>query len=349
MRVDDMARFERLPVWRHAVAASLLLSLAGCGTTASSPGQAALSSAPAPTQAPSAPASAGPTPLVAPSMAVEPSLKTVWTKSGPLLHEFSGPGTPSVDATGRIWASSSAENVFWIFNRDGKYLESWGTPGSGDGQFKLFVDGGGFGAVAFRSDRGFYVADAGNFRVQQFDKDRKFVRAWGSFGTKDGQFTVLNDIVTDGSGHVYVLDGSRQDVQEFDADGAFVRIVAKDVGPYLGVDSKGNVTAVDNRTVLLQTFAPDGSRTLAIDLRSVCSFATGIDVRPNGEIFVASSTSGGSSFEYEHLIELDATGKVLHVWPNGAEGIVVDPAGDRVYTTFSDNKPAVRAFALPRA
>jgi WD40 repeat protein len=282
-------------------------------------------------------------------MAIEPSLTTIWAKTGPSLNEFSGPGTPAVDPTGRIWASSAADNVFWIFDRDGTYLESWGKPGSNEGQFKLFADGGGFGAVAFSPDGGFYVADSGNARIQQFDKKRAFVRAWGSFGTNDGQFTIPIDIATDGLGHVYVIDGGRHDVQEFDADGKFVRIAAKDVGPYMGVDSKGNVSAVDNRTVLLQTFARDGNLSLAIDLREVCSFATGIDVGPNGEIFVASSTSGGSSFEYEHLVELDATGKLLHVWPNGAEGIVLDPAGRRVYTTFSDKKPVVRALALPGA
>jgi DNA-binding beta-propeller fold protein YncE len=115
------------------------------------------------------------------------------------------------------------------------------------------------------------------------------------------------------------------------------------------VDANGNVIAVDNEgsTVILQSFARDGSRSWAIDLRPVITFATGIDVLPSGEIFVASSTGGSAVFEYENLLELDSTGKLLHAWPNGGEGIAVDPKGDRLYETFSDRTPVVRALTLP--
>ena len=44
------------------------------------------------------------------------------------------------------------------------------------------------GVIFFAPDGGFYVADFGNFRVQQFDKDRNFVRSIGAQGTGDGQF-----------------------------------------------------------------------------------------------------------------------------------------------------------------
>ena len=50
---------------------------------------------------------------------------------------------------------------------------------------------------------------------------------------------------------------------------------------------------------------------------------------------------------YELLLQLDADGKLKHVWPNGAEGVAVDPRGDRVYLTGSDRSPDVRAFELP--
>jgi DNA-binding beta-propeller fold protein YncE len=351
-----MARFETSAMLRRATAAVVVLALAGCASTGSLPSEAAqgaaatqATSTPTPTTtAWSVPSAADPTPIVAPSMAIEPSLATVWEKAGPAKGR-KWTWSPEVDPKGRIWAAASFDNLFWIFDRDGKYLESWGTPGNGDGQVTLSAEGNGYGDIAFDANGGFYVADAGNSRIQQFDKDRRFVKFWGSFGTAEGQFTIPIDIATDAAGHVYVIDDGRHDVQEFDADGMFVRIAATNVGPYFDVDANGNVIAVDNEgsTVILQSFARDGSRSWAIDLRPVITFATGIDVLPSGEIFVASSTGGSAVFEYENLLELDSTGKLLHTWPNGAEGIAVDPKGGRIYQTFSEETPVVRALTLP--
>jgi hypothetical protein len=286
--------------------------------------------------------------MAAPSMAIEPALATIWEKAGP-ANGRKWTGTPEVDPGGKIWASEPFDNVFWIFDRDGKYLESWGTPGRGDGQLNLSADGNGYGDIAFDSTGGFYVVEAGNARVEQFDKDRAFVKSWGTFGTGDGQFTLPIDIEVGPSGDVYVYDGGRHLVQVFDADGTFIRATAPGVGPYFDVDPDGNVFAVDNqqKMTILQKYAPDGSHVLALDLRPVLSFATGIDITPSGRMFVASSTGGDAVFEYENLIELDSTGKVIHLWPNGGEGIAVDPKGDRLYESFSDKTPVIRALTLP--
>ena len=351
-----MTRFETYAVWRRVAAAIVVLTLAGCASTGPPASQAAQGSQPTQAGASAAPtltvtsttpsASAGPPPIMAPSMALEPALATLWERAGP-ANERGWTWTPAVDPTGRIWAASSFDNVFWIFDRGGNYLETWGTPGSGDGQLKLNTQGIGFGAVAFRADGGFYVVDSGNYRVQQFDKNRTFVRSWGSFGTDDGQFALPIGIETDAAGNVYVYDDGPGDVQEFDPDGAFIRTAAEDVGPYMGIGPDGSVVAADHRSTLLVRFAPDGSRTLAVDIGQVASFVTDIAVASSGEIFLASSTSGGEAFEYEHLVQLDASGTLLHVWPNGGEGIGLDPAGDRLYMTFSDKTPLVRALALP--
>lgn len=339
-----MTRFEAFGVWRPIAVAIVVLALAGCGSTGTSSQTAQAS---APTQAASTvPASSSPMPIVAPSMALEPPLATLWEQAGP-TRERLYTWAPAVDPAGRIWAASSFDNVFWIFDRDGKYVESWGTPGSGDGEFWLNDGENGFGAVAFRADGGFYVADSGNDRVQQFDKNRNFVTTWGSFGGHDGEFISPIGIETDGAGNVYVYDDGRQDIQQFDPDGGFIRTAADGVGPYMGVGADGSVVAVERPSGLLVRFAPDGERTLAVDISQVVTFATDIALLPSGEIFVASSTSGGERFEYEHLIELDATGTLLHVWPNGGEGIALDPAGDRLYMTFSNKTSVVQALAFP--
>ena len=254
-----------------------------------------------------APPSVGPTPIVVAKTSPEAGLKTVWEKAGPSLTR-DWTWQPAVDPAGRIWAASSFDNVFWIFDKDGKYLESWGTPGAGEGELSLTADHNGHGAVAFGPDGGFYVADAGHSRILQFDKSRKFVRSWGSFGTDAGQFTIPISIATDRTGNIYVIDDGRHDVQEFAPDGTFIRTAATNIGPYFAVEANGDVLAVDNTDVVLYRFGPDGERTMAVDLSQVISFATGMAVTPSGNIVIASSTGGSANFEYENLIELEFEG-----------------------------------------
>ena len=292
-------------------------------------------------------ASPAPSPQILPAATAEAALKPLWKVAGPKIHE-AWTWEPAIDAQGRIWAASSFDDSFWIIDANGKYLESWGTSGSADGQLRLSDQGNGFGAVAFRRDGGFYVADSGNARVQEFDKSRKFVRTWGSFGTDDGQFTDPIDIATDAADNVYVFSDGRLDVQEFGPDGTFKRIVASHVGPYIAIAADGTLYAVEeDPTPSIQIYAPDGRWTRTIDLRNLVHFATGVAVTGDGRILISSSLSGGAVPVYENLVELAADGHLMHLWPSGAEGIAVSTKGDRLYAAYSNVTPVVAAYALP--
>lgn len=278
----------------------------------------------------------------------EAALAPLWTAHGP---DAARPWiwSPEIDPHGRIWAASSYDDAFWIVDRDGKYVESWGGngSGSGDGEFRFVADGSGFGDVAFRPDGGFYVADAGNARIQQFTADREFVRSFGTFGTGPGQLTIPIDIDVDGAGNVYVTDDGRIDIQVFSPDGDYLRVAAADVGPYVAVDAHGTMYAVDNADRILYRFTPKGEIDLAVDLKPLVQFATGLDIAPSGDLFMTTSGYGTEDPSYQQLLQLDPDGKLKHVWPNGAESVAVDPAGDRVYQTGADVAPDVRAFELP--
>jgi sugar lactone lactonase YvrE len=233
--------------------------------------------------------------------------------------------------------------------KDGASAGDWGTSGSDPGQFTFVFEGNGFGAITFRPDGGFYVADSGNNRIQQFDASRKFVGSWGGFGTDDGQLISPIDIAIDGQGRVYVECDVRHDIQVFDPDGKFIRVAASGVGPYLAVAGDGTLYAIQEDPVpTVEVFAPDGRWTASWDIHEFASFATGIAVTPAGRIFVASSKSGGAIPGYENLVELDAAGTAMHFWPSGAEGIAVNASGDRLYAAYSDVTPVVRAFAVPQ-
>jgi DNA-binding beta-propeller fold protein YncE len=78
--------------------------------------------------------------------------------------------------------------------------------------------------VAFGRNGEIYVADGyGNSRVVKFDRDGNFIKAWGKYGTGEGEFNLPHSIVIDNEGRVYVADRENQRIQIFDADGHFLR------------------------------------------------------------------------------------------------------------------------------
>ena len=348
-RADRPSRVSRLA----ATAIGLIVAACGSATPATSPPTTEPPSA-APRDTPAATTSAAPSvaeaspvAVVIPDMPVEAALTERWESAGPALAG-GWTWTPAVAPDGRIWAASSFDDTFWIFDADGTYLESWGSSGDGDGEFTFAAEGNGYGAIAFRPDGGFYVADSGNSRVQQFDAKRAFVRSFGTFGTDPGQFVTPIDIDLDASGNVYVYSDGRYDVQVFDADGKYVRTAATFVGPYAAVTPDGIVYATRNVDAPhLVRFRPDGSVDLDVDLSPMMSFATGLAVLPSGDIVVASSMSGGAAPAYDLLIQLDSDGTLEHVWPDGAEAVAVDATGTTLYLNYSNVTPNIRALALP--
>jgi hypothetical protein len=278
---------------------------------------------------------------------MEPALKATWavsvdTRQPPFVWE------PVVDPVGNIWTALSYEDRFAITTKDGAAKGTWGTPGSDPGQFTFVAGDSGWGAVAFRKDGGIIVADSGNNRVQQFDANRKLLRTWGEFGNDDGQLIDPLDVEVDAENRVYVMCDNRHDVQVFNEDGRFIRLLATNVGPYLDVADDGTAYVIEDDPVpAVDVFAPDGTWTATWDLSHFADFATDIEATPSGRIFVASSDTGGANPVYKSLVELDRTGRAVHYWPNGAEGIAVNAAEDRLYETYSDQNAQLHAFELP--
>src|SRR6266851_5649141 len=94
------------------------------------------------------------------------------------------------------------------------FLRTWGSFGSGDGQFNSP-----FG-LAVQGDEVFVVDF--NHRVQVFKRDGTFLRTWGSFGPGNGQFMFPIGVAVQGD-EVYVADSANFRVQVFDRNGTFLR------------------------------------------------------------------------------------------------------------------------------
>lgn len=86
------------------------------------------------------------------------------------------------------------------------YLFSWGSLGSGNGQFTTPTE------IGIADDGSVFVVESGNNRVQKFDADGNFIRKWNSASG------AISHLGVDPTGYVYVM-GSSNLVQKFNFDG----------------------------------------------------------------------------------------------------------------------------------
>jgi tripartite motif-containing protein 71 len=180
------------------------------------------------------------------------------------------PSGMALDPTGQLWVADTGNSRFAIFDPDGTFIEYWEHRGSGEGEFLLEgLNGNGFGAIAFAPDGSFYVLDVGNHRVEHFDRERKFISAWGGFGNNPGKFIDPIGLAVNSKGVIYVIDDKRNVVERYDPDGT----VLGQINPYQDaptgyesaatfvVDADGNVYIgiwrVKNEVVKLD---PSGAR-----------------------------------------------------------------------------------------
>jgi DNA-binding beta-propeller fold protein YncE len=75
------------------------------------------------------------------------------------------------------------------FNKDGKFLLSWGKPGSAPGEFQTVH------AVATDSQGRVYISDRSNERIQIFTPDGEFLKQWTHLGATQGLDITAKDEV----------------------------------------------------------------------------------------------------------------------------------------------------------
>lgn len=179
----------------------------------------------------------------------------MWIKSIGDDKTLSSPVSVGISPAGdRIYvvdnggASSQMHHVV-IFDQEGKQL---GTPvgkrGAEDGEFNYPTD------IGVGTDGRIYVLDAGNFRVQVFDQDGKFLQKWGKIGRGLGQFARPRAIAVDKDNLVYVLDASFANVQIFNNQGKLLLPIgerSKTDGPGIFTSPSGIATDETGRVYIL--------------------------------------------------------------------------------------------------
>lgn len=64
-----------------------------------------------------------------------------------------------------------------------------------------------------------YIADAGQYRIQKFDRDGKFLASYGRKGQGPGEFSSIRSLSIDSDDRLHALDDSQRRIQVFRTDG----------------------------------------------------------------------------------------------------------------------------------
>jgi peptidylamidoglycolate lyase len=149
---------------------------------------------------------------------------TQWDKLFKLAHGIS---ISPYDPEKAVWVVDDGRNAIFKFSNDGKkLLQTIGTPNESGDDDKHFN---GPTYMAWLPDGGFVVGDGyGNSRIVKFDKNGKYLMAWGKKGnppneTRPGYFNRPHGIAVDPvTRRVYVAELDNPRIQVFDEDGKFL-------------------------------------------------------------------------------------------------------------------------------
>jgi len=75
-----------------------------------------------------------------------------------------------------VYVADADNHRIQRFLATGQFLGTWGSQGSGDGQFSYPL------GVAVAPDGTIYIADTDNHRIQRFSAAGQFLGKWGSYG-----------------------------------------------------------------------------------------------------------------------------------------------------------------------
>lgn len=137
------------------------------------------------------------------------------------------------------------------FDKNGKYLMTWGTKGKGPGQFDLPH------SIDIDANRRVYVADRSNSRIQIFDENGKYITEWDHIRSP-------YHILITADQHLWVADGVTNKFLKYDLNGKLLYswgTYGSFPGAFWGVhqfsvDSDGNLYAAETFGGRTQKFMP---------------------------------------------------------------------------------------------
>jgi len=175
------------------------------------------------------------------------------------------------DPEKRVFIVDDYRQAVFIFSHDGKQLlKTLGEPnvhGADPGHFFRPT------YMAWDPDGSYFIADGyANTRVVKYDKDDKYVMAWGEKGegtaqkpeTRPGYFNSVHGVAVDPVTHeVFVNDRNNRRIQVFDENGKFLRMWSIGAPPsdvhLIMMDGQRNIWAADRGTSKMVKYDREGN------------------------------------------------------------------------------------------
>ena len=167
----------------------------------------------------------------------------------------------AINQRGEVVVTEAGGHCISVFSPSGEKLRSFGTHGSGQGQFK-YPSG-----VEVDGEGNILVADIRNHRIQKFTAERHFLATVGTKGSGPLQFDYPTDIAINTSNNkVYVAGNWNCRVQVLNSDLTFSSTFGNkgsgkgqfDFPRGIACDSTGKVYVADTSNHRIQVFTAEG-------------------------------------------------------------------------------------------
>ena len=215
------------------------------------------------------------------------------------IDRMEGPCGVAVNLTGEVVVTEFYGHCVSVFSQHRKKLSSFGTQGSGHGQFS------GPRGVAVDSEGNILVADTDNQCIQKFTITGEFLTAVGTKGSGPLQFNRPSDVIFNATNNkVYVVDYLNDHVQVLNSDLSFSSTFGKkgsgkgqfDYPWSIACDSTGKVYVTDNCNHRIQVFTACGKFLRMFgrygEGRGELNWPAGITVDTNDIVYVSEVNNG---------------------------------------------------------
>ena len=210
------------------------------------------------------------------------------------IDGMNNPRGVAVNQRGEVVVTEYREHCVSIFDSSGKRIQSFGTHGSGNGQFSLPR------GVVVDSEGNILVVDSGNHRIQKFTANGKFLGAIGTKGDGPLQFLYPMDISLNSiNNKVYIVDLNHR-VQVLNSDLSFFCLfgnegIGKGQFKYpqaITCDSNGKVYVAESENNRIQVFNFDGKYMRMFyrfdqDKEHELSYPVGITIDNDNRVYVS--------------------------------------------------------------